>query len=85
MLSIIALIPGMVAVIVGLIRGPHTAYLMVYLPSMLLLPEYYQWPDIRSGGLCRHRRQLFRAGRAWVSLPPHGSAGLWPRLGDQRL
>ncbi len=43
MLSIIALIPGMVAVIVGLIRGPHTAYLMVYLPSMLLLPEYYQW------------------------------------------
>ncbi len=43
MLAIIALIPGALAVFIGLTRGPHAAFLWVYLPSMLLLPEYYRW------------------------------------------
>jgi len=43
MLAIIALIPGALAVFIGLARGPHAAFMWVYLPSMLLLPEYYRW------------------------------------------
>ncbi len=43
MLAIIALIPGALAVFIGFTRGPHAAFLLVYLPSMLLLPEYYRW------------------------------------------
>lgn len=43
MLAIIALIPGLLAAWIGLTRGPHAAFLMVYLPTMLLLPEYYRW------------------------------------------
>lgn len=43
MLSIIALIPGALALWVGFTRSPHAAFLFVYLPAMLLLPEYYRW------------------------------------------
>ncbi|WP_296806283.1 O-antigen ligase family protein [Thiocapsa sp.] len=43
MLAIIALIPGFLSAWIGLTRGPHAAFLMVYLPTMLLLPEYYRW------------------------------------------
>ncbi|MBK1699975.1 O-antigen ligase family protein [Thiococcus pfennigii] len=43
MLAIIALIPGVVALWLGFTRSPHTAFLMAYLPAMLLLPEYYRW------------------------------------------
>jgi hypothetical protein len=42
-LAIIALIPGRLAAWIGLTRGPHAAFLTVYLPTMLLLPEYYRW------------------------------------------
>lgn len=43
MLAIIATIPGALALWIGFTRSPHAAFLMVYLPSMLLLPEYYRW------------------------------------------
>lgn len=43
MLAIIALIPGALAFWVGIKRGPHAAFLLVYLPTLLLLPEYYRW------------------------------------------
>ncbi len=43
MLAIIALIPGFLAAWIGLTRGPHAAFLTVYMPTMLLLPEYYRW------------------------------------------
>jgi len=43
MLAIITTIPGFIAAWVGLKRSPQHAFLFVYLPSMLLLPEYYRW------------------------------------------
>ena len=36
-------IPGFIAAWVGMRRSPQHAFLYVYLPSMLLLPEYYRW------------------------------------------
>jgi hypothetical protein len=43
MLSIITVIPGFLAAWVGFKRSPLTAFLLVYMPAMLLLPEYYRW------------------------------------------
>jgi len=43
MLAIITTIPGFIAAWVGFKRSPQHAFLYVYLPSMLLLPEYYRW------------------------------------------
>lgn len=43
MLAIITTIPGFIAAWVGLKHSPQHAFLYVYLPSMLLLPEYYRW------------------------------------------
>lgn len=43
MLSIITVFPGLLAVWIGFKRSPLTAFLLVYLPAMLLLPEYYRW------------------------------------------
>ncbi|MBK1643674.1 hypothetical protein CKO25_03160 [Thiocapsa imhoffii] len=43
MLASIAIIPGLIALWIGFTRGPHYAFIFVYLPSMLLLPEYYRW------------------------------------------
>jgi len=42
-LSIITVLPGLLAAWVGFKRSPLTAFLLVYLPAMLLLPEYYRW------------------------------------------
>lgn len=43
MLGAIALIPGVLALWVGFTRSPHAAFLWVYLPAMLLMPDYYRW------------------------------------------
>ena len=43
MFAIMTTIPGFIAAWVGLRRSPQHAFLFVYLPSMLLLPEYYRW------------------------------------------
>jgi hypothetical protein len=41
--TLIIAIPGLVALIVCILRGPELALLDVYLPVLLLLPEYH-WP-----------------------------------------
>lgn len=43
MFAIMTTIPGFIAAWVGMKRSPQHAFLYVYLPSMLLLPEYYRW------------------------------------------
>ncbi|MGY6631123.1 MAG: O-antigen ligase family protein [Wenzhouxiangella sp.] len=42
MLAFIILIPGGLALWLGLKRSPQAAFLMVYLPTLFLLPEYYR-------------------------------------------
>ena len=42
-MSLIAGIPGLVALIVCIKRGPSRALLDVYLPALLLLPDWYRW------------------------------------------
>jgi hypothetical protein len=43
MLTAIAGLPGIIALIVCLRRGPERALVRVYLPTLLLLPSYYHW------------------------------------------
>ncbi|TVQ37793.1 MAG: O-antigen ligase domain-containing protein [Wenzhouxiangella sp.] len=42
MLAFIILIPGALALWVGMRRSPQAAFLLVYLPTLFLLPEYYR-------------------------------------------
>lgn len=42
-MSALALIPGLIALIVGLRRSAQVALLNVYLPVLILMPEYYRW------------------------------------------
>lgn len=42
MLAFIVLIPGLLAAWIGFKRSPQAAFLLVYLPTLLLLPEYYR-------------------------------------------
>jgi O-Antigen ligase len=42
-MAAIAGIPGLIALIVTLRRGPAHALIDVYLPVLLLLPDYYRW------------------------------------------
>jgi hypothetical protein len=39
----LALVPGLIAAIVAMQRSPERAFLSVYLPVLLLVPEYYRW------------------------------------------
>jgi len=43
MITLITGIPGLLALIVCVRRGPARALLNVYLPALLLLPDYYRW------------------------------------------
>src|SRR5580704_9366998 len=43
MITLITGIPGLIALIVCVRRGPARALLDVYLPTLLLLPDYYRW------------------------------------------
>ncbi len=43
MITLITGIPGLLAVLVCVRRGPARALLDVYLPTLLLLPDYYRW------------------------------------------
>jgi hypothetical protein len=42
-MGIIAIIPGLIAAYIALRQSPAKAFLNVYLPVLLLLPEYYRW------------------------------------------
>jgi len=42
MLAYIVLIPGLLAAWVGFRQSPQAAFLLVYLPTLFLLPEYYR-------------------------------------------
>jgi hypothetical protein len=42
-ITLIAGIPGLIALIVCIRRGPPSALINVYLPTLLLLPDYYRW------------------------------------------
>ena len=42
-MAILALIPALFAVYFALVRSPQFAFLNVYLPSLLLFPDYYRW------------------------------------------
>lgn len=42
-MTALALVPGLIAAIVALLRSPERAFLSVYLPVLLLVPEYYRW------------------------------------------
>jgi len=42
-MSTVAAIPGIIALIVCMRRGPARAFVDVYLPTLLLLPSYYHW------------------------------------------
>lgn len=39
----IVLIPGFIAALLGLRHGPARLFLNFYLPTLLILPEYYRW------------------------------------------
>jgi hypothetical protein len=41
--TLITGVPGLLALIVCIRRGPARALLNVYLPTLLLLPDYYRW------------------------------------------
>jgi hypothetical protein len=43
LLSIIAGIPGVFALLIALNRSSATAFLNVYIPVLFLLPTYYRW------------------------------------------
>jgi hypothetical protein len=43
MITLITGIPGLIALFVCVRRGPARALLDVYLPALLLLPDYYRW------------------------------------------
>src|ERR1700722_8120619 len=43
MLTAVAGIPGILALIVCMRSGPERAFLRVYLPTLLLLPTYFHW------------------------------------------
>ncbi len=42
-MAIIAVLPLLFALIIAVIRSPQAAFLAVYLPCLLLLPDYYHW------------------------------------------
>ncbi len=42
-MEMIALLPGLVAIAVCLMRSPATAFLNVYLPVLLLIPDHFRW------------------------------------------
>lgn len=42
-MEILATVPGLVALLVALLRSPAVALLNVYLPVLFLFPEYYRW------------------------------------------
>lgn len=42
-MSIIILIPGLIAAYVAFTQSPHRAFLNVYVPVVLFLPTYYAW------------------------------------------
>lgn len=43
MLSIIVLIPGIWAAYLAFTQSPHYAFLKIYVPVLLLIPNYYYW------------------------------------------
>ena len=42
-MNFLALLPGCIALIVSLKRSPAQAFLYVYIPSLLVFPDYYRW------------------------------------------
>jgi hypothetical protein len=42
-MEIVALIPGVISAIVAIWRSAQLAFLNVYLPVLILCPEYYRW------------------------------------------
>ena len=42
-MAIIALLPGLIAAWVAYFRSPEKAFLCVYIPVLLTVPEYYRW------------------------------------------
>jgi hypothetical protein len=42
-MSIIIILPGLVAAYIAFKRSPARAFLDVYLPSLFLMPDYYRW------------------------------------------
>ena len=42
--TVVIAIPGLVALIECIRRGPESAFLDVYLPVLLLVPQHYVWP-----------------------------------------
>lgn len=42
-MAILALIPGLLAAYFAFYRSPQFAFIHVYLPALLLVPDYYRW------------------------------------------
>jgi len=42
-MSIIVLLPAFLAAFIALIKSPHQAFIFVYVPVLLFLPNYYHW------------------------------------------
>ena len=42
-MDIIIFIPALIAAYVAFAYSPEKAFLLVYIPVLLLLPEYYRW------------------------------------------
>lgn len=42
-MGIIVIIPAIIALIVGLQKSPQKAFIKIYLPVLLVLPDYYRW------------------------------------------
>jgi hypothetical protein len=65
-MHIIAAFPGLFALIIALQRGPASAYLNVYLPTLFLLPTYYRWfaPGLPDPSF--HHAAIFPIFAIWV-------------------
>ena len=42
-MQLIALLPGLFAVYIAWVKSPRQAFFDVYLPTMVLMPDYYRW------------------------------------------
>ena len=71
-MAIVALIPGLIALLVAVRRGPAVAFLNVYLPVLLLLPDYFRWvapglpdPTMNEAAILPIAAMFFLRGRDW--------------------
>jgi hypothetical protein len=85
-MNVLALIPAIVATIVSWRMSPARAFIVVYLPSLLLVPDYYRWlapglpdPNFHQSAILAIAAMYFIQERKWkfspLDIPILGLAG----------